>query len=205
MEPTLFSGEALHLDFWTYFTTPYFWSGFMGWCVAQVIKMTRGAIRTKSLDFTYLMSTGGMPSAHSSLVVGVFVSLGLGLGWTHPITVVSSVVATITMFDAATVRRAAGLLTQASSGKSNNRQIRAKYSRVGDAQRGGGRHGVVQGGLHDQTRNRQSRSGNDRRQHPGNPNIPDNADMGSAARFAQRRNALTDRHIGGTHKQADNA
>ena len=109
MESTLFSGEALHLDFWTYFMTPYFWSGFMGWCVAQVIKMTRGAIRTKSLDFTYLMSTGGMPSAHSSLVVGVFVSLGLGLGWTHPITVVSSVVATITMFDAATVRRAAGL------------------------------------------------------------------------------------------------
>ena len=81
----------------------------MGWCVAQTIKMTRGAIRTKSLDFTYLMSTGGMPSAHSSLVVGVFVSLGLGQGWVHPVTIIASVVATITMFDAATVRRAAGL------------------------------------------------------------------------------------------------
>lgn len=81
----------------------------MGWCIAQIIKMTRGAIRTKSLDFTYLMSTGGMPSAHSSLVVGVFVSLGLGRGWADPITIVASVVATITMFDAATVRRAAGL------------------------------------------------------------------------------------------------
>lgn len=101
--------DALHWGFWQYFMNPYFWSGFMGWCVAQTIKMTRGAIRTKSLDFTYLMSTGGMPSAHSSLVVGVFVSLGLGLGWQHPITVVASVVATITMFDAATVRRAAGL------------------------------------------------------------------------------------------------
>lgn len=105
MEGTL----GLHWDFWAYFANPYFWSGFMGWCVAQVIKMTRGAIRTKSLDFTYLMSTGGMPSAHSSLVVGVFVSLGLGQGWVAPVTVVSSVVATITMFDAATVRRAAGL------------------------------------------------------------------------------------------------
>ena len=101
MEGTL----VLHWTFWEYFINPYFWSGFMGWCVAQVIKMTRGAIRTKSLDFTYLMSTGGMPSAHSSLVVGVFVSLGLGQGWAAPVTVVASVVATITMFDAATVRR----------------------------------------------------------------------------------------------------
>ncbi len=95
-------------DFWAYFLNPYFWSGFMGWCVAQVIKMTRGAIRTKSLDFTYLTSTGGMPSAHSALVTGVFVALGLGQGWDAPVTIVASVVAAITMFDAATVRRAAG-------------------------------------------------------------------------------------------------
>lgn len=81
----------------------------MGWCTAQLIKMTRGAIRTKSLDFTYLTSTGGMPSAHSALVMGVFVSLGLGEGWAAPATIVASVVAAITMFDAATVRRAAGL------------------------------------------------------------------------------------------------
>ena len=103
------AAETLNWDFWNYFANPYFWSGFMGWCVAQTIKMTRGAIRTKSLDFTYLMSTGGMPSAHSSLVGGVFVSLGLGQGWVHPVTIIASVVATITMFDAATVRRAAGL------------------------------------------------------------------------------------------------
>lgn len=100
---------VLHTDFWAYFLSPYFWSGFMGWCVAQVIKMTRGAIRTGHLDFTYLTSTGGMPSAHSALVTAVFVSLGLGLGFAHPVTIVASVVAAITMFDAATVRRAAGL------------------------------------------------------------------------------------------------
>lgn len=103
------SESALHLDFWSYFLTPYFWSGFMGWCVAQIIKMIRGAFRTGRLDFTYLTSTGGMPSAHSALVTAVFVSIGLGVGFAHPVTVVASVVATITMFDAATVRRAAGL------------------------------------------------------------------------------------------------
>jgi acid phosphatase family membrane protein YuiD len=101
--------ETLHGDFWNFFVNPYFWSGFLGWCVAQTIKMTRGAIRTKSLDFTYLMSTGGMPSAHSSTVVGIFVSLGMGVGWDAPVTVLASAVATITMFDAATVRRAAGM------------------------------------------------------------------------------------------------
>ncbi|MEG2464728.1 MAG: divergent PAP2 family protein [Kiritimatiellia bacterium] len=88
--------------------TPFFWSGFLGWCVAQCIKMTRGAIRGHAIDFTYLTSTGGMPSAHSALVVAVFISMGLELGFGSPITVVAGVVSTITMFDAATVRRAAG-------------------------------------------------------------------------------------------------
>lgn len=98
----------LDLKVWAYFVNPYFWSGFMSWCVAQLIKMTRGAIRTRSLDFTYLLSTGGMPSAHTSLSFGLFVSLGLRFGWAHPFTVLASAFAAITMFDAATVRRAAG-------------------------------------------------------------------------------------------------
>ena len=99
---------ALDLKVWGYFLNPYFWSGFMSWCVAQLIKMTRGAIRTRSLDFTYLLSTGGMPSAHTSLSFGLFVSLGLRFGWAHPFAVLASAFAAITMFDAATVRRAAG-------------------------------------------------------------------------------------------------
>jgi acid phosphatase family membrane protein YuiD len=41
--------------------------------------------------------------------VGIFISLGLGMGWAKPFTIAASVVASITMFDAATVRRAAGL------------------------------------------------------------------------------------------------
>ncbi len=100
---------TLHADFWVFFANPYFWSAFLGWCTAQIIKMVRGAIKMKTLDFTYLLSTGGMPSAHSALVMSLFVSLGLGIGWTEPATVVASVFAAITMFDAATVRRAAGL------------------------------------------------------------------------------------------------
>ncbi len=103
----------LHIDFWTYFLNPYFWSGFVGWCTAQTVKMIRGVFRTGTLDFTYLTSTGGMPSAHSALVMGVFVAMGLGIGFAAPATIAASVVATITMFDAATVRRAAGLQARA--------------------------------------------------------------------------------------------
>ncbi len=100
---------TLHTDFWVYFMNPYFWCAFLGWCTAQIIKMVRGAIKMKTVDFTYLLSTGGMPSAHSALVMSLFVSLGLGIGWAAPVTIVASVFAAITMFDAATVRRAAGL------------------------------------------------------------------------------------------------
>ncbi len=100
---------TLNTDFWVYFMNPYFWCAFLGWCTAQVIKMVRGAIKMKTVDFTYLLSTGGMPSAHSALAMSLFVSLGLGVGWAEPVTVAASVFAAITMFDAATVRRAAGL------------------------------------------------------------------------------------------------
>ncbi len=100
---------TIHVDFWFYFLNPYFWSGLLGWCTAQTIKMIRGVFKTGSLDFTYLLSTGGMPSAHSALVCSVFVTIGLLQGWTSPVTILASVVAAITMFDAATVRRSAGL------------------------------------------------------------------------------------------------
>ncbi len=100
---------TLNADFWHFFMNPYFWCAFLGWCTAQLIKMVRGAIKMKTVDFTYLLSTGGMPSAHSALVMSLFVSLGMGVGWAEPVTVLGSVFAAITMFDAATVRRAAGL------------------------------------------------------------------------------------------------
>jgi len=99
---------SLHCDCWIYFENPYFWSGFVACLVAQTLKLLLGALRKKCLDFTNLVTTGGMPSAHSALVTSIFASFGMGLGWAHPLTVLSSTVATITMFDAATVRRAAG-------------------------------------------------------------------------------------------------
>ena len=88
--------------------TPWFWSSFIGWTVAQVVKMTTGFLRTGQFDFHYLMSTGGMPSAHSAMVSGLAASIGLTEGFDHPVSMLAAGFAAITMFDAASVRRAAG-------------------------------------------------------------------------------------------------
>jgi hypothetical protein len=89
-------------------TTPWFWSSFIGWTVAQVIKMSTGYAKTGQFDFHYLMSTGGMPSAHSAMVCGLCTSIGLTEGFDSPAAMLSAGFAAITMFDAASVRRAAG-------------------------------------------------------------------------------------------------
>ncbi len=90
------------------FMTPWFWSAFTGWTFAQICKMTVGFVRTGQIDFRYLLSTGGMPSAHSALVCGLCTSIGLTEGFHSPIALLSAGFAAITMFDAAVVRRAAG-------------------------------------------------------------------------------------------------
>lgn len=88
--------------------TPWFWSSFVGWTIAQCIKMTRGYFKSGRVDFQYLLSTGGMPSAHSSMVCGLCTAIGLTEGFGAPITMLAVGFASITMFDAASVRRAAG-------------------------------------------------------------------------------------------------
>jgi len=90
------------------FTTPWFWSAFAGWTVAQTIKMTNGYIKTGKIDFRYLLSTGGMPSAHSAMVCGLCTSIGMTEGFTSPVAMLAAGFAAVTMFDAAVVRRAAG-------------------------------------------------------------------------------------------------
>ncbi len=91
------------------FTNVWFWSALSSWSVAQITKMLCGLHRTRRLDFAYMVSTGGMPSAHSSLVCGLATSVGLTQGFDTPVFMVAMTLAAITMFDASTVRYAAGL------------------------------------------------------------------------------------------------
>jgi hypothetical protein len=91
------------------FKSVCFWSPFLAWLLAQTTKMICGYSQTRRLDFSYLVSTGGMPSAHSAMVSGLTTSLGLVNGFASPVFDVALAFALLVMFDAATVRRAAGL------------------------------------------------------------------------------------------------
>jgi|TARA_B100000809_G_C15127654_1_gene526972 acid phosphatase family membrane protein YuiD len=84
------------------------WSAFWAWFGAQLTKMVLSFRRTRRIDFRYMVSTGGMPSAHSSLAAGLATSVGLQAGFGSAVFAVGVVFATIVMFDAQTVRRAAG-------------------------------------------------------------------------------------------------
>ena len=92
-----------------FFTTPWFWSAFLAWTCAQIIKTAVGFFKTGRFDLRYLLSTGGMPSAHSAMVCGLSTAIGLTEGFDTPIAMLAAGFAAITMFDAAVVRRAAGL------------------------------------------------------------------------------------------------
>lgn len=94
---------------WTgWWYNPTFWSIFCGWMLAQVAKMIRFFVHARKIDFGFLVSTGGMPSAHSSLAAALCTSVAIRMGTADPLFAVTLAFASIVMFDAQSVRRAAG-------------------------------------------------------------------------------------------------
>ena len=87
---------------------PTFWSALLAWLAAQNVKMATHYMRTHKIDFKYLVSTGGMPSAHSAMVCGLTTSVGIRTGMDSAVFAVTLAFALVVMFDAQSVRRAAG-------------------------------------------------------------------------------------------------
>ena len=87
---------------------PAFWSALFGWVVAQSIKMVVSLSKTKRLDFSYMVSTGGMPSAHSAMATALATAIGLSEGFNSAIFALGLAFAIVVMFDAQSVRHAAG-------------------------------------------------------------------------------------------------
>lgn len=95
---------------WTgWWFNPTFWSAFSGWLLAQAIKMLCFFARTHKINFGYLVSTGGMPSAHSAMVAALCTSVALRVGTESVLFAVTLVFAGVVMFDAQSFRRAAGM------------------------------------------------------------------------------------------------
>jgi uncharacterized protein len=76
--------------------------------IAQVLKVIVELVVTKKIDIRYLVTTGGMPSAHSALVGALATGVGVTMGWSSPDFAIACLFAVIVMYDAAGVRQAAG-------------------------------------------------------------------------------------------------
>jgi len=84
------------------------WCAFISWCLAQTLKFARHLSGDRRIDFSYFVRTGGMPSAHSSLVCALATSVGIRTGFDSAVFAVTLVVAAVVMFDAQSFRKAAG-------------------------------------------------------------------------------------------------
>ena len=80
----------------------------IAWFIAQLLKVIDVIIKEKKLDFTRFISSGGMPSAHTSFIVSLTAVIGKNYGVASGEFAISLAVALIVMYDAAGVRRAAG-------------------------------------------------------------------------------------------------
>lgn len=84
------------------------WIALCAWFAAQVLKIIIELLRNRRLNLRLLMSSGGMPSSHSSFVTAVTTVIGLTEGFDSPIFALGAIVSLIVMYDASGVRRAAG-------------------------------------------------------------------------------------------------
>jgi acid phosphatase family membrane protein YuiD len=77
--------------------------------LAQFVKVPLYLISSKSLNIRLGFSTGGMPSSHSAAVSSLTTAIGISEGLASSLFAISVVVSAITMYDAAGIRRHAGM------------------------------------------------------------------------------------------------
>ena len=86
-----------------------FWSAVIGWFSAQIIKTVIDLIYKKKMSLkTILFSSGGMPSSHSSTVVGLCVASAIQEGFGSAAFAITAVLAIVVMIDASGVRYETG-------------------------------------------------------------------------------------------------
>ena len=89
--------------------SPVAQSTFVAWAIAQVLKVLIELIWKHKLDLRLLTSAGGMPSSHSAMVCALATAIAFHDGTSSSLFTMSLVLATVVMYDAAGVRRAAGI------------------------------------------------------------------------------------------------
>ena len=87
-------------------------AGLVAWLMAQVIKMPLNYLYTRKWNWALLLTTGGMPSSHSSLMTGTVFAIGLYHGFDNPAFALGVAITMIVTYDAGGVRRQAGIHAQ---------------------------------------------------------------------------------------------
>lgn len=78
------------------------------WIIAQLIKVSIGAIREKRFDFRWFLGTGGMPSSHAAGASCLAVAIGFEYSFSSIYFALAASFALVVMFDAQGVRRSTG-------------------------------------------------------------------------------------------------
>lgn len=89
-------------------TNPIIDCALLAWFLAQLAKVILEAVLLRKLDLCLFVSSGGMPSSHSALVVSATVAIGKHCGFSGPAFALAVVLSAVVMYDACNVRRSAG-------------------------------------------------------------------------------------------------
>ena len=79
------------------------------WVVGQFLKFPLEYILNRRWNWGIMFSSGGLPSSHSALVTAVALSIGFHEGFDTSIFALAVAIAMIVIYDAAGVRRQAGI------------------------------------------------------------------------------------------------
>jgi acid phosphatase family membrane protein YuiD len=85
---------------------------FIAWSLAQLLKLPIEYLRTRRWNWALLVSVGGMPSSHSALITATTHAIGLYFGFDSPAFALGLAITMIVTYDAAGVRRQAGIHAQ---------------------------------------------------------------------------------------------
>jgi acid phosphatase family membrane protein YuiD len=80
----------------------------VAWAIAQAAKVILTSWRQRRLNLRVLAETGGMPSSHAAIVMGLTTAVGKYAGVSSAPFAIALIFSFVVMYDAAGLRRAAG-------------------------------------------------------------------------------------------------
>lgn len=84
----------------------------LAWALAQLVKPPLYFFINRAWSWAPLFSPGGMPSSHSALMVSATTAIGLYHGFETPLFGLAAAATVVVLYDAAGVRRQAGIQAQ---------------------------------------------------------------------------------------------